>query len=130
MVAVRVRLACLAFALLWAQWLGLSHAIWHSPLWRGAEAHQASAAKQSLQSPTQAQAQAQASPSGGGLLAHDSDAQCRLFDQLAHSDALSTPDQNWAGPAPFNASVVHAPAPVLARRALAYSARAPPLFLS
>lgn len=128
--AVRVRLACLAFALLWAQWLGLSHAIWHSPLWRGAEAHQATAAKLSLQSATHAKAQAQASPSSGGLLAHDSDAQCRLFDQLAHSDALSTPERNWAGSAPFNASVVHAPAPVLARRALAYSARAPPFFLS
>ena len=128
MVSVRVRLACLAFALLWAQWLGLSHAIWHSPLWRGAEAHQATAAKLPQQSA--AQAQAQASPAGGGLLAHDSDAQCRLFDQLAHSDALSTPEQNGVGPAPVKASAVHVPVPVPARRALAYSARAPPLFLS
>jgi hypothetical protein len=45
MVSVRVRLACLVFALLWAQWLGLSHAIWHSPLLRGAETHQKADAK-------------------------------------------------------------------------------------
>ena len=124
MVALRVRMACLAFALLWAQWMGLSHAIWHSPLVRGAEAHQTSVAKPVLQRP------AQASPSGGGLLAHDSDAQCRLFDQLAHSDALSPTPQRWACLPPVNATVAHAPAPAQVRFALAYSARAPPLLLS
>ena len=128
MVAARVRVACLAFALLWAQWLGLSHAIWHSPLLRGAEAHQKSTPKFAQQSP--AQAQAQASPSGGGLLAHDSDTQCRLFDQLAHSDALSPPDLNWVGPPAANACEAHAPAPERVTFALAYSARAPPTFHS
>ena len=124
MVALRVRMACLAFALLWAQWMGLSHAIWHSPLVRGAEAHQTSVAKPVLQRP------AQASPSGGGLLAHDSDAQCRLFDQLAHSDALNPTALNWVGPTPVSACAALAPALVPVRFALAYSARAPPLLLS
>jgi len=126
MVMVRLRLACLAFALLWAQWLGLNHAIWHSPLWRGAEAHQATAAKL----PQQSAAQAQASPAGGGLLAHDSDAQCRLFDQLAHSDALSPPALHWQGPPGVSACLALAPIAVSVQFALAYSARAPPLFLS
>jgi hypothetical protein len=85
MVSVRVRLSGLVFALLWAQWLGLSHAIWHSPLLRGAETHQKADAKPAHES------HAHASPAHAGLTAHDSDAECRLFDQLAHSDALSPP---------------------------------------
>ena len=126
MVSVRVRVAFLAFALLWAQWLGLSHAIWHNPLLRGAETHQKSAAHSVQQS--QAQAQAQASPSGGGLLAHDSDAQCRLFDQSAHSDALSPPALSWAGLPMVMAFSAMAAVVSKAQPALAYRARAPPTF--
>jgi hypothetical protein len=124
MVSVRLRIACLAFALLWAQWLGLSHAIWHSPLLRGAETRQKADAKPAHES------QAQASPSGAGLFAHDSDAQCCLFDQLAHSDALNPTALNWVGPTPVSACAALAPALVPVRFALAYSARAPPPFLS
>jgi len=128
MVSVRVRVAFLAFALLWAQWLGLSHAIWHNPLLRGAETHQKADAKPAH--PSQSQGHAHASPTGGGLFAHDSDAQCRLFDQLAHSDALNPPALNWAGPIPVSACVALAPVLVPGRFALAYRARAPPPFLS
>ena len=124
MVAVRVRIACLAFALLWAQWLGLSHAIWHSPFLRGAETQHKSATK-----PVQ-QSQAQVSPSGGGLLAHDSEAQCRLFDQSAHSDALSPPVLSWVGLTPVMANIAMASVLSQALPALAYRARAPPTFLS
>lgn len=122
MVTMRLRMACLAFALLWAQWLGLSHAIWHSPLWRGAEAHQKSASHSVQQS------QAQASPLGGGLLAHDSDAQCRLFDQSAHSDALNPPELSWVDLPPVMAFRAMAAVVSMAQPALAYRARAPPTF--
>ena len=124
MVAVRVRLACLVFVLLWAQWLGLSHAIWHSPLLRGAETHQKADANPAHES------HAHASPAHAGLTAHDSDAECRLFDQLAHSDALSPPALHWQGPPGVSACLALSPIAVSVQFALAYRARAPPPFLS
>ena len=124
MMTVRVRVAFLVFALLWAQWLGLSHAIWHSPLLRGAETHV------SLPDKPAAKSTPVLTVSAGSLLSHDSEAQCRLFDQLAHSDALIPPALNWVGLPPSVTCQAHAPAAVQVRFALAYSARAPPPFLS
>ena len=123
MTLVRFRVLGLVAALLWAQWLGLSHAIWHSPLLRGGDAHSAWAAK-----PT-AKTSSIASDSAGPL-SHASDAQCRLFDQLAHSDALIPDASNWAVSPPLQPCLAIAPISEPIGLALAYSARAPPAFLS
>ena len=124
MTFTRFRVLGLVAALLWAQWLGLSHAIWHSPLLRGTDAHAGWAAQ------PPAKTRSIASDTAAGLLLHENDAQCRLFDQLAHSDALNPVDPHWAVSPPPQSSLAFAPSLVPKRLALAYSARAPPVLLS
>jgi hypothetical protein len=128
MVSVRVRLACLAFALLWAQWLGLSHAIWHSPVGQASSAH--AEATQGAAKPHAHAGDSHAVLEAPEWLSHHSDSECRLFDQLAHSDGLITASQNLGGLAPCVLHLVGAVVQVQHQWLLAYRARAPPLFLS
>lgn len=122
MTLARVRVLGLLAALLWVQWLGMSHAIWHSP-WLGGVAAHGTWAEQPAAHPV-------ASDAADELLAHGSDGQCRLFDQLAHSDALTPHTPHWAVAPPAQACLAAVPAVAPVRFALAYSARAPPAFLS
>lgn len=117
-----MRVLGLVAALLWSQWLGVSHAIWHSPGLGGLATHGAGANPPA--------AHPVASDAADDLLAHGSDAQCRLFDQLAHSDALTPHTPHWAVSSPAQACLAAVPAVAPVRIALAYSARAPPAFLS
>ena len=79
MVMVRLRLACLAFALLWAQWLGLNHAIWHSPIGLASSAQ--TEASQSASKPHAHAGDSHAVLEAPEWLSHHSDTECRLFDQ-------------------------------------------------
>jgi len=128
MVALRIRVACLAFALLWAQWLGLNHAIWHSPVALASSAH--SVAAQGAAKPLAHAGDSHAVLGAPEWLSHHSDSECRLLDQLAHSDGLITASQNLGGLAPCVLHWVGAVVPVQHQWLLAYQARAPPLFLS
>ena len=142
-------LACvLVLALLCSQWLGMVHRVVHVPVpaLAGVQVHKALQTS-ALTSPViQGRAKVEASPAFGavardaaepalstptGVLAHvatpaKSDPDCRLYDQLGVSDALTAAPLLWAAQvfATFLASPVahcHTPGAVLV------TARGPPL---
>lgn len=115
----------LALVLLLAPVLGLTHGVVHS------------AGGQPQAAQTQAQAQAQAAEAGGlahghGWMddlfsAHVNDSDCRVFDQLCHSDALAALPL-LVLPMALSPFVFHfLQGEVLARWAALFEARGPPL---
>lgn len=57
----------------------------------------------------------------------DDDAQCRLYDQLAHADLVFGVAPVWSGPTTDGATVAAVPAGRLAPQAAGFLARGPPL---
>ncbi len=75
-----------------------------------------------------AEAHAHASHAPGGIFDDhdDGDAQCRLYDQLAHADIAFGSVPVLAGPEPFELRAQAVPAGRLAPQAAGFLARGPP----
>lgn len=119
-----------ALALLFAQALGLAHAVVH------AHAHEAALAR-ALQvdcdEHDHAHAHAHDHAQGHSLFdAHHDEGSpyCQLFDQLAHADGLTAPPTDWTFAPPAADFAAAPPAPQHATCGCGYHARGPPLLLA
>lgn len=113
----------LAFALLWAQALGLAHGIVHGPQLSSGHA---------VSQPSLADASGAGAAVADGFLAqllagHQGHPDCRVFEQLSHADVLpgvSSPALPALAPPP---AAMDATASLFIRPILPFLARGPPL---